>query len=521
MSLSFKGWSYARKGCLTRPAILLVLICTLVLPVLCVYPFYSDIDVHHCIAVELNRTSDLPYRASFVANLPAIVGIHLLAISLFGKSVFAFRLLEVIWQGVIVLVMYRVSRLWLSEVPAVLGCFVYALMYVHGPAFYIGHPDCFAVLPILTGIGMLIRAFRRSEAAQGTSLLFVAGMAYGVAACFRPTFALLLIVPMIFLFDPRTAKGRKSCLLIMLGFTFTIAGCLAIYAPTLQGIQELYVAVIRYNVEVYVHSFGWHDYAKRSLVIVALIAWWSIMIWRWHRKHQRFSIAPKCSRETRFLIATVISILIGIGIMGRIAGYHLTPFFALFLPVITASLWEWGKEDRRRNVVFRLLFLGTIIFLYPWQILRSILSDRSETPPFSNAWYSDSVTLQVVSYAMHHTEPTDAVEVAAFFPSVRWRIDRPVATRFNIPQCLTLAKPGGSFTPYQREWQAEYVRSIEHVQPKYYIVQELVDRTGTYSTLDLMFSVPGLRTLLDRHYRLDTTIANYMFYERREPANFD
>jgi hypothetical protein len=264
-----------------------------------------------------------------------------------------------------------------------------------------------------------------------------------------------------------------------------------------------------------VHSFEWRDYAKRSLVIVRLIAWWGIMIWRHHRKHQRFMNAPKCSKETRFLIATFVSLLIGIGVMGRLAGYQLTPFFALFLPVITASVWEWGKEDRRRGLLVRLMLLGIVIVLYPWQLMSRILPRGSETIPFSNAWYSDSVTSQVVSYAMHHTAPTDAVEVV-WSPSVRWRIDRPVATRFDIPLCLILKKTDGTFATYQREWQAEYVRSIEQVRPKYYILQYLVDRTRTYTTSDLMYAIPGLRTLLDRDYRLDTTIAGYIFYERRE-----
>jgi hypothetical protein len=158
------------------------------------------------------------------------------------------------------------------------------------------------------------------------------------------------------------------------------------------------------------------------------------------------------------------------------------------------------------------------MLLYPWQLLGSIFHGKPGTP-FSNEWYCDSVTSHVVSYALQHTEPTDAIEVASFNPSVRWRIDRPVATRFNIPQCLTLKKPDGTFAGYQQEWQAEYVHSIEQTRPKYYIFQYLVDRSGTYTTLDLLFAIPGLRTLLDRCYRLDTTISGYMFYERREPDN--
>jgi hypothetical protein len=499
-----------------HPVLWLTLICILILPLLCLYPFYGDLDTHHCIAVELDHSSALPYRASFVANLPGIVGVHLLAIALFGTSILGFRLLEVIIQTLIVLAMYRVSRLWLLKVPAVLGCLVYALMYVHGPMPYIGQPDCFAVFPMLAGIGMLILSFRCAPSARRRILLLSAGFAYGVAACFRPTFALMLFLPMIFLFDPRTAKGRRSCFLLTIGFMCAITTCVAIYAPTMEGVRELYVAIIRYNFEVYAHAFEWRDCAKRSLVIVALLIWWGIITWHHRRKGLHFASAPFNRKENYFLIATFVSILIGIGVMGRLAGYHLTPFFALFVPVITASLWEWCTEHRGRRVYSRLFLFGIVMMLYPWQLLGSIFQGRQGIP-FSDEWYCDRVTLQIVSYALHHTKPTDAVEVASFNPSVQWRIDRPVATRFNIPQCLTLKKPDGTFANYQREWQAEYVHSIEQNRPKYYILQYLVDRSGTYTTLDLLFSIPGLRTLLDRCYRLDTTISGYMFYERREP----
>jgi hypothetical protein len=518
MDLSFKVRPLGRKAACARPAIMLLLICILILPVLCLYPFYSDIDIHHCIAIELMRSSELPYRASFVSNLPGIVGIHLLAIALFGTSVFAFRVMETFLQAIIVLVLYRVSCLWLSEVPAIVSCIVYALLYVHGPMSYVGHPDCFAVLPMLVGIGTLIVSFRCKNASRRTMLLLAAGMAYGLAACFRPTFALMLFAPMIFLFDPRAAIGRRNCLLLMIGFMVAITLCVAIYAPTVEGVREIYFAIIRYNVEVYGHAFDWRDYTKRSFVIVAMLVWWRILVWRHKQKGLQFLNAPNDAKEIYFLIATFISILIGIAVMGRLAGYHLTPFFALFVPVITTSVWEWSLEDRRRRVLSQLLLIGAVVVLYPWQLLGSLYPGRPGNR-FPKELYCDSITSHVVLYTLQHTKPTDAVEVASFFPTVRWRINRPVATRFNIPQCLTLKKPNGTFAGYQREWQSEYVSCIEQIRPKYYILQYLVDRSGAYTTLDLMFSIPGLRTLLDRSYRLDTTISGYMFYERRELEN--
>ncbi len=514
MDLSFKVRPHGRRAGCARSAIILLMICVVILPVLSLYPFYSDIDVHHCIALELNRAKDLPYRVSFIANLPGIVGVHLLAIALFGSSVLAFRLTEIIFQAIIILALYGVSRFWISEVPAIIGCLVYALMYVHGPIFYVGHPDCFAILPMLVGIGSLILAFRSSSMFRRSLLLVVAGLAYGVATCFRPTFALLLFLPILFLFDLRTAVGWRSFSLAVIGFVIPIAACIVIYAPTVQGLRELYVAIVRYNVEVYVHSFHWRDCAKRSLIIPALIVCWRTLLLLRRRSGQPFTNGPRSLQEIRFLTATFVSLLIGIGVMGRLAGYHLIPFFALFLPVITAAVWEWSRSNRRRQLMFRLSLAGVIIFLYPWQLIGQIHPGRS-VAPFSSAWYADSEASKVVAYVLEHTKQSDAVEVT-FSPSVRWRIDRPVATRFDLPDCITLKTPAGSFTPCQQEWQIEYLGKIMDVRPKYYIVRKMVDPSGAYSTLDLMFAIPGFRTLLDSYYRLDTSISSYLIYIRKD-----
>jgi hypothetical protein len=523
LSFSFKPCESMAGG--VRPAIMLVLICALVLPVLCVYPFYSDIDIHHCIAIELIRATDLPYRSTFVANLPGIVDIHLLAIMLFGTSVLGFRLFEIMFQVLTVLTLYRVSRLWFSGAPAILGCFTYAVMYVHGPANYLGHPDCFAVLPLLFGVGALILAFRSHTVAGLSSvssrriLLLVAGMAYGTATCFRPTFGLMLFLPIVFLFDPRRKMGRRSFYVTLLGFTIAVAVCVAIYAPTFEGIRALYTAIIVYNFEVKLHSFAWHDYSKRLFLIVTLILSLGIIVWMRHRKGQSFSNAPQCPSESRFLIATFLSLAIGIGSMGRFAGYHLTPFFALFLPVITSTIWEWSRENRQRGQLFLFSLIVTVVFLYPWHMVWRIFLAVSGTAPFPNSWYSDPATAQVVSYTLQHTNSSDTVEVATFHPSVRWRIDRQFATRFSIPECMLLKQSDGTFAAYQREWQTEYICSIERMRPKFYLVENLVDNSGTHSTLDLIFELPGLRELLDREYRVDTAIASYVFYVRKEQAN--
>ncbi|GEM_PF-3860851 len=505
------GWTAGK----VRPEVTLALICTLVLPTLCFYPFYTDIDVHHCIALEVIRSSDAPYRASFVANLPGIVVIHIIAIKIFGPSVLGFRFLEIIVQATIVMIMYKVLRLWISQTPAQIGVSLYAFIYVHGPGFYLGHPDCFAVLPIACAIGFLIRGFRSSKGVRRTLFFIGSGAAYGAATCFRPTFGLLLFAPILFLFDLRVRDSYKDIALVMIGFTAIVAICVMSYAGSAQGIGALYTSIVIYNFEVYSHAFQWTAYSKRSYVIAGLAGVWTLLIWQRTRSGEPFEIRPRNSGERRFLAVTFIALLAGIASMFRFSGYHLTPVFALFIPVLAATVWEWSNEGRGRKILFRLVYFGTIIYLYPWGQIEGMCRNTPHAQAFSDEWYSDSISSRAASYALAHSKPTDAIE-ATFCPAVRWRIDRPRATRFNIPQCILLTTPNGGFTSYQRDWQAEYIHAILETRPKYYIMLNLADSSGTDSVLKGMFTIPGFQDLLDRNYRLDTVIGRYFFYLRND-----
>ena len=58
----------------------------LILPALVLYPFHSDVDVYHCVAMELLRrppTSSLP---PFLATFPGMVYVHLIAIDVLGNT---------------------------------------------------------------------------------------------------------------------------------------------------------------------------------------------------------------------------------------------------------------------------------------------------------------------------------------------------------------------------------------------------------------------------------------------------
>jgi len=103
------------------------------------------------------------------------------------------------------------------------------------------------------------------------------------------------------------------------------------------------------------------------------------------------------------------------------------------------------------------------------------------------------------------------VEVSS--PGVQWRLDRPQATRYTTLTPLTLSRTDGSFTEYQKRWQAEYVARITKFRPMFYVAEDTIDRNGRIATPGMLPAIPGLRPLIDRDYYLDTSIGVYEFTE--------
>jgi hypothetical protein len=493
--------------------LLLFLIVGLVLPAIFLFPFQSDIDNYQCMGFKLYQTHGLPYVDSFVANFPGMPLLHEFVIAWFGNTVFGFRSFELLWQAVTLFVLFGVIRLWVSEASALLACLLFALYYVFGPAQFLGQPDGFAVLPLVLAIFFMIAAYRDVQTYYRNSFLIIAGALYASATVIRPTYALMLFFPMFLLFDLRRGSLRSSYVFASLGFLAIMVMVMLPLAVIQPGLREAYLDTIRYNFDVYGPAFNLHNASDRAWIVLALLMGWGAIMLVHRSRERRFREVPQVPAERRFLIATFAALLFGIIFQRRFAGYHFIPFFAFFMPVVAALFWEWkSRLGRRGTVMLWAMLTGSIVLFYPWHRLVTLLTVKTSARPFSERWYADSDTYDMVSYVMQHTNPKDTVGVSSA-SSDQWRIDRTSATRFATTECLTTTRPDGTVLEYQQQWRAEYVNGLRH--SKYYVVQNLIDPAGRFSELDILFRIPGLKVLLSDHFILDTTFGRYWVYKRK------
>ncbi|HET6400014.1 MAG TPA: glycosyltransferase family 39 protein [Candidatus Kapabacteria bacterium] len=492
-----------------------------VLPIIFLYPFHADIDIMQVLGFQFARYHELPYIGHWDGIFPILpfgpVFIHAASILLFGNSEFSLRLMDVIFQIGSIIVLYRIGRFWLDRAPALLGSALYALFYVLGPGQYISQRDCFAVLPILVCIWLTVAAFRAETNRRRAMLLVGAGIMGGLATWIRPTFGLLLAAPFVSLFDLRRAASWRALAFESLGFALVIALGLLPYALTPGGLSTFYLVTIRFNLEVYSHALTLSSYSRRVWVVVCFIAIWGLSILNHKRKETVSRYKPKVPEETRYMVAVILALLAGVVIMRRLASYHFAPFFACFMPILAAVVWEaFDRHVRRRSWRIALIALA-LAAMYPWHFALHSLSSAGYSIPRAvrRVESGNGVSQEVASYVEHCTRPSDRVELASITsPGPRWRIDRPFATPFTTILTLITQLPNGSYTPYQQVWQKEYVDSMRIERPQYYIVDNPAVPKSQPTTLDLLYTLPGLKSLIQTSYRLDTAIGNYMIYRR-------
>jgi hypothetical protein len=304
-----------------------------------------------------------------------------------------------------------------------------------------------------------------------------------------------------------------------MGFIAIVLLWLIPYALTPDGLRQAYLSTIRFNLDVYTDtSFHLHDVSNRAYLVIAFLLWWGAVMVLHRRNGRHFSNAPHSKKERNFMIASFAALLFGVIVMYRIASYHLMPFCGFFMPVLAAGIWDAKlRLGRRGALALSLLMIALFAGLYPWKMVlgpqgRAIFSSSK---PLAERLRGNPVDDSMVTYINSNTKADDAVEVSAFFPDIRWQIERPSATRFTTLTGILLHGKDGRIPDFQRQWQVEYAAKIEQVQPKFYIIQNAIDSGQNIFTLRDLMALPTLGAFIQQHYVLDTTMGDYFIYRRK------
>lgn len=237
-----------------------------------------------------------------------------------------------------------------------------------------GQRDNFAVLPILLAIHAFTLAYRRNESKSRFWLLAAGGAMVGIATCIRPTYVLLLPVPILTL---GSIKDFRASFLIFAGFLLPILLMLLPFALTTDGVHQVYLATMRYNVDIYSQfpptgarlSEYFHNMLKLRTITIFVLgsAWLVVYAVSWVR---RVPCVVESVRERLFLIAMCVALLVGMFSQIGLAAAHFTPFYVCFISVLAKMLLDITRFAKRWRLVAIVVMLGMLVsVLYPWGLV--------------------------------------------------------------------------------------------------------------------------------------------------------
>lgn len=504
---------------------------------LVIAPFNDDNELFQGMGWLYHAYDRINYIGLWDQNFPGITQFHSLIISLFGTSPWPNRLIDLgIHLTLTILLSLLLKRLYGRKAGIAVGI-IYPFFHMLGGFWAVGQRDDYGSLLILIATIIYLYLYRTSKQVSNikTSLLFfLCGVLMALAINFRPTqglFALSLAV-LILMYGPKRwvslvsyACGGILLWVIILWPQLTTEG----------GLHSFYINAILFNTLVfnssrYRLSFLSQLLKPRELIFDLLIIFWFIRYQRLYGKvavsdlWQKIQHAPM---EVVLFVLYFICAKAGVFIMGR--GYiaHYQPVVimgSIFLAVLIVPYIEQlrSRQILRYGIIGMLFVLllgiysGTRLPSYAKNIVTGKGTSLDSLYVAVDGW--ELVYKTPADYLLQHGAAGHRLEVWGWSPGLYWRTGCNSSTRFPFFLPLIMKNNNGEYADFQKAWQKEYIDSLVQYPPKFLVIGKNSFGFGIFyfqQAAELVDSLPGLRSLINSDYKLDTTMKWWDIYEHR------
>ncbi|HUU54388.1 MAG TPA: glycosyltransferase family 39 protein [Armatimonadota bacterium] len=497
------------------------------------YPFGRDQGVFAA-AADIIERGGVPYRDIWDVKPPGIFYLYQASFAIFGRSVLAPRIVDLIWTLATAVCLWSVGRRLLSPGAAAAGALFFLLRYVTGNSFWnTAQPDGFASLPLVLAVAALVGAEQR----RSNLLALICGASIALAVLLKPTLGIVLMLPVLAL----VADRQEGPLPRLLRFASYLLGCLLVLAFVAALLWR--AGALKDTLEV---LFLWNaEYSRLrvSLPLASSPLYQTALFLIGGRHHwllfpvgllalvgaADLAFRPNAGRIRWLLPTWALVIMASVWLQGKYYTYHWLPVLPPLALLAGHGLAATGRLLHRacpRPAARALSALGLAAVLALlgaayWKSLRlpiSTLLGRTPRSALLARWdrYGDvslSADRDVAAYLGSHTEPADTVFVWGFEPLIYFLADRAPASRFLYTVPLVTA-----WSP--TEWRAEFVRDLEEKRTPFIVVAHndvLPWMTGRRDdSAAHVQSFGEFQGLLDRRYRKVQRIEDFDIYERRD-----
>lgn len=529
----------------------LLLLTLLLLSPLLYYPFARDHGMYMVVAETMSR-GGIPYADAWDLKTPGIFFVFRTALSLFGRDMWGVRVIELLFLAGTALALSRLGRRlfpdWATAGPMGAAFFLlfaaFNLNYWHT-----AQAESFLMLPLVLGIDFALIALAKPGNRQGSVAAALSGICMAVVFVFKfpnilPVACCLPLIVTMPSSDPEAGQSSRfhRLLPVFIWYTagtllplavvaswFAASGAwdpmvetLFVFAPRYAGITAS-SGLLAHGVNVFTGFFM----PGSGLLMLKWLCLAGLVICLRSKKNTGRFVLPLW-----FILSLAV-----IWVQGKFFLYHYLPLYlpcALLAGVAVAAIARGlssrvrGSERAQRRVK---AFLIAFLLVMPFQLDAGTLMQhwreaRQAAPVTAHgkdlSIYSDgtdfslAADLEVADYLRQNTGPDDTLFIWGYETLVYFLAERQQASRFVTHQPL-------ASTWQMPKWREELMTDLVGRPPaRILVIRNDAMPAVTGSILDsagLLREFPELERFISRHYRLETTIEDFLVYSQLEQAS--
>ncbi|MEM9682782.1 MAG: glycosyltransferase family 39 protein [Pseudomonadota bacterium] len=496
-------------------------------------PFGRDQGIHANIA-KLVQDGLVVYRDIFNVKPPMTTVIHWLSQRLFGETVQAIRLMDiVIIAAACVMLQLLVSRHLKSAWLGVVAAIAYACFHFSNGYWSSAQTDGWCGFFTIAAMLAYSHALDREDARGRLWLLALAGFAIGLSFWLKYTSALVkLVIPAVHL-----AMGAKIRRILRVGAAVTaglllcICGGIAVLAAQgalvafldIQDFMRSYVAHGQSILRIALWPFFKLAGAKMA-AILAMLGTYAVF-----KSIQRRKQVPECIGLLVWLAAGCASGML----QGKLFTYHMLPFhppLAVAAAVGVSALVAFLGRRTKHHVKIPIALCASLLIVWFSEIpkkynqvlplLRGEQSLRAfwDIEEFNHFDFKTTHNMALVDYLRRETLACDTVYLWGFEPGVYFKADRRPVTRFtfNFPMFSAF---------YRQSYRDEFMADLRAAPPVAFIVEH-DDRTPHVSihnkdSAEVLEEFGELKAFLSDRFIYRERVTRFDVYFRNDVAGGD
>ena len=493
-------------------------------------PFGRDQGIHANIA-KLVQDGLVVYRDIFNVKPPMTTVIHWLSQRLFGETVQAIRLMDiVIIAAACVMLQLLVTRhlksVWLGVVAAI----AYACFHFSNGYWFSAQTDGWCGFFTIAAMLAYSHALDREDTRGRLLLLAIAGFAIGLSFWLKYTSALVILVfPAVHLaMGANTRRILRDGAAVTAGLILCIGGGIAVLAAQgalvafldIQDFMRSYVAHHRSILRIALSPF----FALAGAKLAAILS--MLGIYALFKSIQRRQRVPECIGLLVWIVAGCASGLL----QGKVFPYHMLPFqpplavaAAVGVGVLIGQLGRRTKHDATIPIALcaslLIIWFSEIPKKYS-EVLPLLRGEQSlraywDIEEFNHVDFKTTHNMALVDYLRRETLACDTVYLWGFEPGVYFKADRRPVTRFtfNFPMFSAF---------YRQSYRDEFMADLRETPPVVFIVEH-DDRTPNVSihnkdSAEVLEEFGKLKAFLNGRYTHRDRITRFDVYFRNDIA---